>query len=248
MDLSGLTFLVTGASSGLGLAIAVGAAQLGAKVVLVARDAVRLDAARAALPGGGHASEAFDLSQIDAIPSWMRELAQRHGVFHGLVHSAGVLTTKPLRMQTGADWETAMRINVAAAAALVKGFRQKGVVAGTGSVVLLSSVMALAGQPGQTLYSATKGALVAMARSMALELARENIRVNCVAPAVVITGMSAQLQQNVSPEQFAAITAMHPLGLGQPEDVAHAATFLLSSAARWITGTTLTVDGGYTAH
>lgn len=141
-----------------------------------------------------------------------------------------------------------MRVNVVAASALAKGFRQRGVFVEGGSIVLLSSVMGLVGQPGQSLYSATKGALVAMTRSLALELAREQIRVNCVAPAVVMTGMSEQLKQNVSPEQFAQITAMHPLGLGRGEDVASAVAFLLADTARWITGTTLVVDGGYTAH
>jgi NAD(P)-dependent dehydrogenase (short-subunit alcohol dehydrogenase family) len=247
MDLSGKTVLVTGASSGLGKGIAELSARLGAKLILVARDSARLEETRATLVGAGHASEAFDLSRIDEIPGWMRDVAQRHGVLHGLVHSAGVLTTKPLRMQVAADWESALRINVIAGAALAKGFRQKGVYAGAGSLVFLSSVMGLAGQPGQILYSATKGALTAMTRSMALELAGEGMRINCVAPAVVMAGVTEHLQEMVSPEQFAQITALHPLGLGRPEDVAHAVAFLLADTARWITGTTLVVDGGYTA-
>ena len=248
MDLSGRTVLVTGASSGLGKGIAQLLAQLGAKVILVARNQARLEAALGELEGEGHSAEAFDLCQTDAIPGWMREVAQRHGILHGLVHSAGVLTTKPLKIQVAADWEMAMCINVSAGAALAKGFRQKGVFSQAGSVVYLSSVMGLTGQPGQVLYSATKGALVAMTRSMALEFARENIRVNCVAPAVVLAGMSEELERNVSHEQFVQITAMHPLGLGRPQDVANAVAFLLADTARWITGITLTVDGGYTAH
>ncbi len=247
MDLTGRSVLVTGASSGLGKGIAELLAKLGAKVILVARDTVRLEAVRSSLAGSGHGKEIFDLTQTDEIAGWMKEVVQRHGTLHGLVHSAGVLTTKPLRMQVAADWESAMRINVAAGAALAKGFRQKGVYGGAGSIVYLSSVMGLTGQPGQILYSATKGALVAMTRSMALELARESIRVNCVAPAVVATGMSEGLQKNLSPEQFAQIVAQHPLGLGRAEDVANAVAFLLADSARWITGTTLTVDGGYTA-
>ena len=127
MDLSGRTVLVTGASSGLGRGIADLVAQLGGRVILVARDPVRLEATRAALAGGPHVVEAFDLSNPDGIPVWMRELATRHGVLHGLVHSAGILTTKPLRMQSASDWELAMRINVSAGAALAKGFRQRGV-------------------------------------------------------------------------------------------------------------------------
>lgn len=248
MNLTGRTILVTGASSGLGKGIATGIAQLGARVILAGRDAERLAAARAGLAGEGHAVAPFDLAAVDQIPAWLRDLAQQYGPLHGLVHSAGVLATKPLRMQTPADWDSALRINVVAAGALAKGFRQKGVVAPPASIVLLSSVMGITGQPGQVIYSATKGALVAMTRSLALELARESIRVNCLAPAVVLAGMSEQLKQNVSAEQFEQITAMHPLGLGRAEDVAHAAAFLLADTARWITGTTLVVDGGYSAH
>lgn len=239
--------LVTGASSGLGQAVATLLAELGCRVTLCARNAERLALAKAVLTGEGHVAEPFDLSYVEAIPGWMKSLAERHGPLHGVVHSAGLLTTKPLRILTPADWESAMRVNVVAASGLVKGFRQRGVCAERGSVVLLSSVMGLVGQPGQSLYSATKGALIGMARSLALELARENIRVNCVAPAVIMAGMSEQLKQNVSPEQFAQITAMHPLGLGRREDVAHAVAFLLADTGRWITGATLVVDGGYTA-
>jgi len=247
LSLAGRTILVTGASSGLGRGIAVLISQLGARVVLVARNAERLQAASSVLVGQGHACEAFDLGQTDAIAPWLKEVAQKHGPLSGLVHSAGVLATKPLRMQTASDWEITMRVNVWAAAALTKGFRQKGIYTGAGSVVFLASVMGLTGQPGQVLYSATKGALVAMTRSMALELAREQIRVNCVAPAVVSSAMAEKYEQSVPPETFAKISALHPLGLGRIEDVANAVVFLLADTGRWITGTTLVVDGGYTA-
>lgn len=248
MDLSGRTILVTGASSGLGKGIADLVAQLGARVILVARNPERLLATRGTLIGQGHETEPYDLSAVEGIPNWMKEVAQKYGQLDGVVHSAGVLPTKPLRMQSAADWEHALRINVSAGAALAKAFRQKNVRAESGSMVYLSSVMGLTGQPGQVLYSATKGALISMVRSMALELAPEKIRINCVAPAVVLAGMSENLQQLVTPEQFSQITAMHPLGLGKAEDVAHAVAFLLADAARWITGTTMVVDGGYTAH
>lgn len=248
MEMTGKTVLVTGASSGLGKGIAVLLAQLGAKVLLVARDQERLAAARSELGGAGHAVEVFDLSVVETIPGWLREISQRHGPLHGLVHSAGVLPTRPLRMQNAADWENALRLNVTAGAQLAKGFRQRGVCAdGGGSIVFLSSVMGLAGQPGQVLYSATKGAIVAMVRSMALELAPEGIRVNCVAPAVVDGGMTHKYRQNVLPEMFEQVVSLHPLGLGKVEDVANAAAFLLAETGRWITGTTLVVDGGYTA-
>jgi NAD(P)-dependent dehydrogenase (short-subunit alcohol dehydrogenase family) len=140
-----------------------------------------------------------------------------------------------------------MKVNVESAMGLLKGYRQKGVNPGAGSVVLIASVLGLCGQPVQSIYSATKGAVLAMAKSAALELVRDGIRVNCVAPAIVETELVDRLRATMTPEQFQAVVAAHPLGLGQAKDVANAVAFLLGETGRWITGTTLTVDGGYTA-
>lgn len=247
LDLTGRTFVVTGATSGLGLPICRMLAGLGSRVVLMARDEAKLAAAVAGLPEGGHIAESLDLTDYDQIPGKLGQLAQKHGPFNGVVHCAGIMTARPLRMLGGNDWDTAMRINVSAAAALTKGFRQRGVHAGGGSVVLLASVTGLVGQSAQSLYGATKGALIALARALAVELAAEKIRVNCVAPAVVNTGMSETIKASVSEERWAQIVAQHPLGIGSPEDVAHAVAFLLGDTGRWITGTTLVVDGGFTA-
>ena len=107
--------------------------------------------------------------------------------------------------------------------------------------------MGLVGQTGITAYSVSKGALVSMARSLALELAREGIRVNCVAPGVVQTPMAENAEQKLTPEQHQALEGLHPLGMGTPRDVAYAVAYLLAQTGRWITGTTLVIDGGYTA-
>jgi NAD(P)-dependent dehydrogenase (short-subunit alcohol dehydrogenase family) len=141
-----------------------------------------------------------------------------------------------------------MDTNFLSAMALVRGFRQRGVCAGGGSVVLFSSVMAFKGQAGQAAYCASKGALVSACRALALELAVECIRINCVAPGLVRTPMANRLQAALSADQYQAVEAAHPLGLGDPADVAAAVVYLLSNAARWVTGTTMVVDGGYTAH
>jgi NAD(P)-dependent dehydrogenase (short-subunit alcohol dehydrogenase family) len=105
----------------------------------------------------------------------------------------------------------------------------------------------LVGQPGVSIYSATKGAIVTMTKSLALELARDGIRVNCVCPGVVDTEMTVEIRNRVGSEGFTRIEESHPLGIGRPGDVAKAALFLASDAARWITGSSLVVDGGYTA-
>lgn len=105
----------------------------------------------------------------------------------------------------------------------------------------------LVGQKGRSLYAASKAALVSVAQSLAVELADRRIRVNVVAPAVVLGSRAEQQFAMLPPEQNAALAAAHPLGFGQPEDVANAAAYLLADSGRWVTGTTLTLDGGFTA-
>ena len=114
-------------------------------------------------------------------------------------------------------------------------------------MVFVSSIAGLVGKPAISLYSASKAALSGLSKSLALELAPDRIRVNCVAPAFVETAMLNQLREMLLPEQFQALELAHPLGFGAPRDVAHAAAFLLADTGRWITGTTLVVDGGHSA-
>lgn len=247
-DLCGKTYLITGASSGIGFETSMLIASLGGKVVLVARDSQRLERATQKLPGGNHAFVCRDLSTDQAsIPEWMRELGSAHGPFHGAAHCAGVHITAPLMVTSPDDYGEVHTLNVVAAAMLAKGFRQKAVRASETSLVLLSSVSALAGAPGAAAYASSKGAISALVRSLAIELARERIRVNCVAPGFVRTEMTESFGTYLTPQQLADIDARHPLGVGSPQDVACSIVFLLSAWSRWITGTTLVVDGGYLA-
>ncbi len=248
LDLTGRAILVTGASSGIGRETARLISQLGARVILVGRSEERLEETLRSLDGGGHRAEPFDLSLTDEIPLWLKSISASSGPLHGLVHSAGIQRLRPLRVLTSAVLQEVMRTNLDAAVSLTKGFRQKGVFAANASVVLLSSVMSLVGQAGVTAYAASKGAINAVTRALAVELAPEHIRVNCVAPGYVETEMAAALWSSLTQDQRSAIESMHLLGVGKPRDVANAVAFLLSETARWITGTVLVVDGGYTAH
>jgi NAD(P)-dependent dehydrogenase (short-subunit alcohol dehydrogenase family) len=248
LDLTGQTILVTGASSGIGRETARLISQLGAHVVLAGRNEERLKETRQTLDGGGHRVEPFDLSLVDEIPRWLKSISTSSGQLHGLVHSAGVIKLCPLRVLTSQTVDDLMGINVKAAISLAKGFCRKGVRTPTGSIVFLSSVTALTGQAALAAYAASKGAIVALTRALAVELAGERIRVNCVAPGLVTTEMGKGQLELLTPEQGAALEAMHLLGFGSARDVSYAVAFLLAETARWITGTVLVVDGGYTAH
>jgi len=248
LDMAGRTILVTGASSGIGRESAILLSRLGARVILVARSCQKLEQTLRRLEGTGHAIEQFDLSQYEVIPQWMRSLAGTHGLLDGLVHSAGVQITAPLKTLDARQVETMWRINVTAGIWLAKGFRQRGVNIRGGSIVLLSSAAANIGIPALSAYSASKGAVIASTRSLAMELVREGIRVNCVAPGYVKTEMTNESAEALTEERLAEIEGNHPLGLGEPIDVANSVAFLLSPASRWITGSTLVVDGGLTAH
>ncbi|GEM47600.1 SDR family NAD(P)-dependent oxidoreductase [Deinococcus cellulosilyticus] len=239
--------LVTGASSGLGRAIALELSRQGCRVALVGRRQEELARTLHQMEGEGHQLFPWDLSQLDALPELMQQIVAQMGSVDKLVHAAGLHATQPIRILSTEDTQKLYTTNVFAFMFLVKAFRNKRIPKREPSVVALSSVVGTVGQPGVSTYAGTKGALESTIRSFALELAAEGIRVNAVAPGIVQTEMTDQLRKQVGDEQYAKIASLHPLGLGRPEDVAHAVAFLLAQESRWMTGTTLTIDGGYTA-
>lgn len=153
----------------------------------------------------------------------------------------------PLRNVNSSAVRDLFALNVTTAFMLAKGLRHKQVRKSSSSIVFISSAVGLVGQPGVSVYSSTKGAILSMTKSLALELAREGIRVNAVCPGVVNTSMTKGLEKAIGQENFQTVIDAHPLGLGEPVDVANAILFLLSPSSRWMTGSALTVDGGYTA-
>jgi NAD(P)-dependent dehydrogenase (short-subunit alcohol dehydrogenase family) len=248
LRLGGARVLVTGASSGIGAASALAAARHGASVALVARNDEKLRDLARTLPGSGHVVIRSDLSDLGGIAGVVAQARDRlGGELDGLVHAAGVQETTPVRSLSAEALQQMLTTNVASAVMLAKEFRRRGVHGDPASIVLMSSVMGLVGQPGFSAYSASKAAIVGLTRSLALEFARDSIRVNCLCPGIVTTPMSDAIRDRIGEAAFANVVAAHPLGLGAPGDVADAALFLLSPASRWMTGSALTVDGGYTA-
>ncbi len=243
---TGRRYLVTGATSGIGRATAELLAEQGAALTLVARNAEGLAHLASALPGA-HETLTADLTRVDDIPALVTQLGRSQGGLHGVVHCAGIHRVTPLKILSATTMTDLHLLNVIAGAMLVKGLRVRGAHAPQAAVVLLSSAVGLVGQPGVSAYAASKGAVVSLTKSLALELTAEDIRVNCVCPGVVRTPMTQGLADSIGTEGFAAVEAMHPLGFGEARDVAHPISFLLSPEARWITGAALSVDGGYTA-
>lgn len=237
--LEGRAVMVTGAASGLGRAAAVMAAGEGAYVYCLDRAAGPLEEVVAEIRAAGGASEsiAVDVTDAEAVQAAFAKITQ----LDGLVNSAGIAQRFPLGDQDEAGWDAVMNVNVRGVFLCTKQALQR--MGRGGAIVHIASGVGIIGTRNRAVYTASKGAIVALTRNMALDYAPQGIRVNCVCPGFARTGLTAGIFAD--PERKAKIEAMHPLGrMGEPEDVAKAILFLLSDDSSWITGVMLPVDGG----
>ncbi len=239
----GKRVLVTGASSGLGRKIAISCSEAGASLVLCGRDQARLTETLNQLSGDSHLMVAADLTEDHAIQSTVEQA----GKVDGVVNCIGISAPMPARMLNRQFMEKLFNVNFFVPMLLISELLAKGSINKNGSILFMSSSAAFRGVHGMSVYSGTKSALVAATRCLALEAARRGIRVNCLAPDLVETPMLDGTGALVSTtEWLEQQRAIHPLGLGTPDDVANAAIYFLSQASRWVTGTTLLMDGGIT--
>lgn len=239
--------MVTGASSGIGRACASTFAKLGAELILVARNEDRLRETEQALEGTGHQSIPFDLNRVDAIADLLAMAQVRERKCSGLVHSAGICPVVPLTATSPKVVRDTMLLNFIAFAELCRQLtRRSNFAADGGSLVAISSVSARTGWAGGTAYCAAKAALDSFVRVQALELAPRRIRANTVCPGYTKTPMLQETSEQ-SDESDAERESVQPLGFCDAEDIAHAAAFLLSDSAKFITGTNMVVDGGLMA-
>lgn len=239
--------LITGASSGIGKAIALRCNALGATVIAAGRNEARLEEAKAqaTFPQNFHCAARDLLEGMEGLPAWVGSLRHTYGLLGGFVHAAGLGLTAPLRMY---DLEEARRlfdIHLHAPMLMAKGFadRRHCITRGA-SMLFMGSTSAVVPQRAKVVYASAKSAQITAALCLAKELAPQGIRVNSISPALVETPMVKEFKELLGEEHFMAEKEQYPFGLGQPEDIASLACFLLSSEARWITGQNIVMDGG----
>ncbi|SOB87081.1 3-oxoacyl-[acyl-carrier-protein] reductase [Sphingomonas guangdongensis] len=240
-DLTGMTALVTGASGGIGSAIARGLAARGARLAVSGSNAEKLTRFRKEL-GGEHVAVPCDLSNPVAVDQLVpAAVAALGGRLDILVNNAGVTRDNLAMRMKDEEWAEVIRINLEAAFRLVRAAAKPMMKARFGRVISITSVVGQTGNPGQANYAASKAGLVGMSKALAQELASRNITVNCVAPGFIRSAMTEALPE----AQKAALLTRIPAGdLGTGEDIAAAVVYLASREAGYVTGQTLSVNGG----
>ena len=238
--LQGKTILVTGASSGIGKSIAIECSKMGATLVITGRNESRLQETLTLLQNSGHFCVVSDLSQKDDLDNLVEQLPALDGV----VHCAAILKKLPLKFINEMAWQETIETNLFAPALLSQRLVKKNKIKEASSIVFISSIASTVASFGNISYMASKGAINSLSRGMALELASKKIRVNTVQPALIQTNLT---DKALSEEDLNNYLLKFPLGrFGKPEEVAYAVIYLLSDASQWVTGTSITIDGGVT--
>jgi NAD(P)-dependent dehydrogenase (short-subunit alcohol dehydrogenase family) len=246
--LAGKTALITGASKGLGKAIALALAEAGARVVLISRNLELLNETAVAVRKLGAMADVFptDVADEAQVRRLEKAVAEKVGKVQILVNNAGMNIRKPVTDFTFAEWRQVMQTNVDGVFLMCRSFVPQMRGQGYGRIINLTSIMSHVGLPGRTAYAASKSALLGFTRALALELAPEKITVNGLSPGPVATEMNIPLIQN--PELNQQFISRIPLGRwGKVEEVGALAVYLCSEDAGFMTGTDVLIDGGWTA-
>lgn len=238
-SLTGKTILVTGSTSGIGYATAVECAKSGATIVASGRNEEKLEKLVSSLPGKSHTWLSADLTNdLQSLA-----LAQAINTVDGVVHSAGVSRLVPFKWTSDAFFDEITHINFRAPVLLSRNLMVAGKVRRGGSVLFISSIAGLTGAMGLSAYAGAKSGLTAAARVIARECMKQHIRVNTLIPGFVKTPMVLEGKE-ASQESLERAEAKYPWGFAEPEDIAHACIYFLSDASKWVTGSSLVIDGG----
>ena len=248
LDIRGRKYLITGAASGMGRATSILLSKLGAHLILVDINLEGLEQTKLACSDTDVILQ-LDLLKPETFKKTVESVVKDFGKINGFIHLAGIPYVSPLRTINPKKAQDVYLVNSYAGIELARIFTSKKVFAGEfGSIVLISSVYGLVGSSANVGYAMSKGAVQSATKALAIELASKNIRVNCVAPGFIKTEMMDDISSSFSSDSYLSnLEKMHPLGLGESTDIANIIAFLLSDMAKWITGSIISVDGGFTA-
>ena len=248
-DLTGKTALVTGASRGIGRAVAVSLAQAGADVALIGRDTAALEETLAGVKAHGRRALALktDVTSADSIESAVAQTIKTFGRIDTLVCNAGVQRLKPFLDMRPEDWRSLIATNLEGAIMTMQAVGKGMVQQKSGSIITMSSIYSFVGAPWNSIYCMTKGGLAQLSKALAVEWARYNVRVNAICPGWIETDLTKPYMQDQKTVD-AGLRQIPLRRFGKPEDIGPMAVYLASDEASFVTGQSYVIDGGQIAH
>jgi len=250
VELSNRRYLISGAASGIGRAAAVYLSKLCANLLLIDKNEEQLKITQGLCQPEPSVlvTLPIDVTDSETMKTAIMTDVEHNGKLHGMVHCAGLPYIAPLKMVSKDNAMKVYQVNAYAGLELAKIFTSKNIYAGeNGSIVFISSVYGIVGSAANVGYSMSKGAIQSAAKTLAIELAPKKIRVNCIAPGFIKTEMGDQINHNFDTDYDKRIESLHPLGWGNPNDIASGIAYLFSDMSKWVTGTIMSIDGGFTA-